>query len=460
MCSSVLLTGVSVGDVLGRSTALARGMVAAAVVMVAIPATAQRVAGDDPPIAKSGITSVPQVPDRGYRLEASLRTLFDDNLLRVPSDRPTPLGRSRSDFRFSPAVSGGIGLPFGRQQLYVGAIIGRDFYARNTDLNRNRYAVGGGLNWRLGTTCTGALGVEFRRRQNLFSEEGILVPNVQENFDYGGSFDCQARAGIGFGGTIEHNQTNNLTPTRRAFDVKSTSYSPHLSYGSAGLGRFSLGGSYTRVKYPFRPALLPDFTQTPDGIDLYSGRIGYDRSLGTRMKVTLGASFNKVKPQPRTVQQLIGFTALGLPVFAPIDRSGYSGLGYDGSLSYTPSPRISAQLSASRNVTSTPNAGALFIVNQAYGLDLGYKLGPSIDTGVGVTYNVRDYRGGFASPTEPVPRVNDKSSRFYARVSYSPVKLYDVDLEVAHQKRASNPNDFDFSGTSVSLTLRVKFGRG
>lgn len=436
--------------------ALASGTALAVLAAPLNPALAQRVGGDDPPIAQSGVTTVSAVNGRGWRIEGTLRTLFDDNLLRLPDGAPLN-GRDKADFRISPAVSAAIGLPFGRQQLFFGALYGRDFYVRNSELDRNRIVVGGGLAWRVGSSCSGTIAGEYRRRQNLFSDEATLVDNVQETKTYGANGDCQAPVGIGFGGTVNRTETDNLNPARRTFDSTSTTFSPRLSYGSSALGRFNVSGTLTKVDYPSRTVPTTNGVQT-DGVDIVSGRLGYSRALGTRFNLTLGASYIETKPQPKTTLQLVDVGG-GFFQIQPVDRAGYSGGGYDASLSYTPSPRISAQLSASRNVSSTANVGALFVVNDTLGLDLGYKLGPSITTGLGATYFKRSYRGGFVSPTEPVVRTKDSTTRIYGRVGYAPTRLYDLDLEVAHQKRDSDPSVFDFSGTSVSLTLRVKYGR-
>ena len=444
-----------------------RGVAAGAALaaLVATPAAAQRTGGDDPSFAASGITTVAVPEKRGYRLEATLRVLYDDNLLRVPDGVATPPGRKKSDVRFSPAVSAAYALPVGRQQLFIGGLIGRDYYANNKALDRNRYVIGAGSNWRVGSSCTGTIAGEYRRRQNLFSEAtdlidptGRTVSNAQEIYNYGGVVNCQAPVGIGFGGSVIRDETNNLNPLRRSFNSRSLVFAPNVSYGGPNLGRISIGGSYNKVDYPDRLVLLTDGSQKGDAVDIYSGRLGYQRSLGTRFSANLGLSYNSVRPKPRQVLQLIDFG--GGAIFSFVNnRPSNSSLGYDVSVSYTPSPRLSAQINGSRNVSSTANVGALYVLNTSIGLDLGYNLSQAITTGIGATYFKRDYRGGFASPTEPTLRISDKTTRYYARVGYSPVKLYDIDLEVAHQKRDSNPAVFSFSGTSVSLNLRVKFGR-
>ncbi len=70
------------------------------------PAGAQRVAGDDPPIASGGLTTVAPVNGRGWRIDATLHTLYDDNILRIGDGVAVPPGRDKADFRISPAIEG------------------------------------------------------------------------------------------------------------------------------------------------------------------------------------------------------------------------------------------------------------------------------------------------------------------------------------------------------------------
>ncbi len=418
-----------------------------------------RSSGDDEPVSPSGITSISPVNGRGWRLEATGNVFYDDNILHIGDGQAPPTGEKRADFRFSPSASAAIGMPFGRQQFYLGGLVGRDFYGRNTILNRNRYLIGGGLNWRLGASCTGSLAGEFRRRQNLLSEVAVVQDNVQETQVYGADANCQAPVGLGFGGHVNRTQINNLNPLRQAFDSRSTVFGPSVSYGSPGLGRFSLSGDVTASRYPRRTVPTLDgnnaIIRATDGVDIYSGRVGYQRNLGTRFSLQLGVSYLKVKPKPGAVVQFIGMP----PLPFVMSRPGYSGGGYDATISYTPSARINAQFVASRNITSSANVGALFTVAQTYGVDLGYEIGPSINVGLGGTINRRDYRGSFPSVLEPQARISDELKRIYAHVTYAPVQLYSLDFELAHQQRNSNPDIYNYKGTSATLSLRLMFGR-
>ncbi len=446
----------------GFGPASAMSVACGLVLVAAAPAAAQRVSGDNRPFGSGGLTTVAPVQGRGWRLDATVASLYDSNILRIGDGFARPAGYSRSDFRITPTISGAVGLPVGRQQFFFGGQFGHDFYLRSGSLNRNRYGAGGGLNWRVGRVCQGSLTGEYINQRALLSEVSQLVNDVQETTAFNGNIDCSPPIGIGFGGSARHSNVRNQNVNRNVFDSRDTALQGYLSYGTPSLGQFQLGGGYTRVDYPRRGIIVRGadgaFGSDTDGLDLYNGRVGYRRSLGTRITLDASASYNNVKSDPQTIYFQV--PVAGGVVLVPNDRKGYSGLGFNTVIGYRPSPRLSADFSASRNVTSSPTVGALFVIETSLGADFSYKIGPSLTAGAGGTFDRRVYRGSFASIEEPLARQNDSISRFYGRLTYAPVKLYNIDLEVAHEKRKSNPSIYDFSGTTVQLSLRVHLGRG
>lgn len=436
---------------------------------LAAPAAAQRTAGDDEPIVNSALNSEGGIGSilgagagvllGGLQIDARVRTLYESNIRRLGEGFRTG-NDELSDFRISPSVVVSKVQAVGRQKLYIEGEYGRDFYLRNTELDRNRYGIAGGLDARVGNSCTGSLNGSFRSRQSLFSEASIQSSNVIETTNFAARANCQRAVGIGFGVSASHNKQDNKDLSRELFDSRTNTLGANVSYTLPVLGQISLGGSYSDVNYPSRTT----FTGNPvspsisgDGVDIYSGNLGYRRSLGTRLTVNLGGSYYVAKPKPRDVllQPLPP-----LPRFVPMRRDDFSGAGYIVGIAYRPSPRLTADIRAARDISQSSSVGALFVVRDSFGVDLGYNLGPSINTGIGATYDVRRYKNAFASIEERFPRIRDNISRVYARVTYAPRRLFDLDFEVAHQKRDSNPSVYDYSSTSAALTLRVKFGRG
>lgn len=440
----------------GRTLAIAAAICAT---MSSHAQAATSSAGDDPAPMNNALEAVGGILGR-FRIEGQVNTLYDSNMQRLGDGfAPTP-GTPKADWRIAPAVTVSSNLPIGRQQLSLNGTLGRDFYVNGTRPDRTRYSLGGVFNWRLGSRCSGDLDVGFSSRQLLLSEVSQGVANVQERFNYGGSANCQTVTGLGFGAAISQNNLRNSEPSRESFDVDSTIFSPHLSYGTPTLGQFSLTGSYNQSTYPRRFALVPDGSVTEEGVDIVSGRIGYQRGLGSRLSISLGLSYFNVKPQPKDVLVPLAPPVPGDPVLlVPFTREANSNLGYDVGLSYRSGSRLSGRLSASRQATASANVGARSQVVQSYAIDVDYQVSQSINTGAGFTYDQRDYKNSFTSPDEPLRRLQDRISRVFASVSYAPVDLYSVGLEVSYQDRKSDPVEYSYDSFAALLRLRVSFGR-
>lgn len=444
--------------------AFVKGILATALVAAALlsaPALAQRLppvistAGDDPGFVDAGLGGFAPIQGRGYSINASFSTLYDTNILRSGEGQQPRPGSSEADFRMTPVVTGRIGLPIGRQQLFAGASVGTDIFASNGDLNRVRFIVGGGLNLRAGSRCTSTIGSNFSSRQLLLSEVAEVIPNVQETLSYGITANCQSQTGLGFGVTVRQSSTSNSAPGRTGFDLNSLLISPNISYGRPSLGYFSIGGSINYVTYPERFIITTDGEFKEDAVHIISGRIGYQRAVGTRLNVTAGLSYFESAPQPNVI--LVEFS--DLEVFFPTDRPAVSGLGYDASVTYTPSGRLSGTVNFSRNSTASANVGALFQVVTLFGADINYVLGRSMSMSFGATYTIRDYEDSFVTVEQPQPRTQDKIGRVYGQITYSPPRPWDVSLVLAYQNRISNPDIYSFNSFSALVTLSFEIGR-
>lgn len=434
--------------------------VALASMLIAAPAFALpkppviAVAGDDPAFGDSGLVFFSPIDGRGYNIDATLATLYDGNILRIGNGQTPRPGAQASDVRVTPILSGNIGLPVGRQQLFAGAQIGGDFYGANTQLNRIRYGLGGGINLSAGSRCTGTIAANYTSRQVLVSEESEAIPNARGTLSYGLTAGCQSPAGLGAGVAVRQINTTNSALGREAFNAELLLVSPYISYGRPTLGQFSLTANLNYVKYPNRLILDTTGDVLTDGTNIFSGRLGYQRGIGSRLQISGGISYLQTNPQPSVI--LAEDADLG--ILFPLERSKFSGMGYDASISYMPGTRISSTLYLNRSVQASTNVGALYQVNTAFGMDVNYQLGTSFSLGMGGTYTIRDYTAGFGSPTEEVPRVQDKIGRVYGRISYRPPRIYAISLLLAYQNRNSDPVIYSYDSFSALLSITFDFG--
>ncbi len=415
-----------------------------------------RTTGDDPAFENSAIAVAGAVLGKFYA-SAGLNSLYDSNILRLGSLQVLRPGQSREDLRLTPQLDVGTNLPFGQQRFFANASFGRDFYLENSQLNRNRYKLAGGVAWRLFGRCAGTVDAGFTSQQSLLAELSQFVPNVQETLSYGGVAECRSAAGLSVGGSVRRVETTNQNPTRSPFDNRSFSFGPQISYTRPALGTFTLSATWTKAEYPGREVLTPG---TPgrgrrDGVDFFQGRFGYARRFGSRLGLDAGVSVYRTTPVPADILLQPDIT------IAPVAlrRPGATNMGFDAAIDYRPSPRLTAQATASLTNNVSLNVGALSQRRQQYALDLGYRLGRAITLGSAVSYVVTDYSGSFSTPDEPVPRTQDKLFRVVGSIDYQPVSLYAIGIEVAHQSRESNPALFSFDSTSVRLRLRLNYGK-
>lgn len=379
---------------------------------------------------------------RGYSVDIGLDSLFDSNVLREGGSFIRTTG-SRSDFVFTPSATLQAGLPVGRQQVFTALTVGRDFYARNTIYDRTRISAGGGANLNVGPNCQGSLFAQYSERQGTQLDLIAVAPNKQQDTVYDVSAGCGRARGLGFGGGYTRSETRNGSAIYSLFDSNTSTVSGNIRYNSGALGSLVLTGDYSDVSYPGRgPPAFP----SSDGIKVYTGQVSYRREIGPLLSGNVGVSYIKAVPKVPT------FDLTGART-----NPGYSGPGFDVSLNYHPGIRLSAVLSAQRNVTASANVGALYVLNANYGLDLTYRLSPRLSTGAGGSYDTRSYRGSFASAADPLARSSDKLYRTYVQLSYTPVKRYSVNITVSQQGVRSDPSIFNYDSTTALLGLHVKF---
>lgn len=434
----------------------------AALVAAACPAqAAPSAAGDDPGFANAGLTTVTPVTGRGFFIRPSLRTRYDTNMLRLGDGFTPSNGGQRADLQISPLVSASLGLPVGRQQLFVAGSLGRDIFINNDQLNRNRYSLGAGVNLRAASRCTATAAVNFDSRQALVTEVAELVPNLQETLSYGATSLCQSPAGLGFGATVRRIEFRNDTAIRRPLDYNALIFNGQLNYALGNVGRFGVTGTYTKIDYTNRPVILPTGNVDTDAVNILSGRFGFQREIGSRLSLDLGLSYLESRPVPTTVLQLAATVPPAAPgqFLAPFVREKFSGLGYDGAITYRPSTRMTATFQAVRNVQASANVLAQYQVFTSLGGDIDYRLGSAITIGGGATFDKRKYFNNTLLVGNNGRRFQDDISRVYANIGYTPVKLYTVGLEMAYQNRKSLPVEFSFDSFSAVLSLRVNFGR-
>jgi hypothetical protein len=387
---------------------------------------------------------------RGLSLGASISTRYEDNLLRqaVKDD----------GIRIRPLVSGRYGLGLGRGGLFVQGNYGRDvIYGSNRIAPSERLMLGGGLDFNL-SRCTGQVGGSWRRGLSFITEASQFGGFSQETATAGFSAQCRLGGAFSINGSVLRSDASvvrNATggPATTAFDTQRWSYSAGIGFGNAALGQFNLGGSISDSTMPGRLLLTPEGL-VEDGLNQRSLRLGYSRRFGSKINVSAGVSY--LDTQPSTSVNVVFIE--GVPQL--VDRPGFKGAGYDAAIDFTFSPRLGLALTAGRNTSANGIVGAQFVIATFWAAQIDYRLGTRYTLSTGINLRNSKFRGAFESALDPVRRQADDFTRIYAQFGGRLGQRLRLSIDVAHNRRRSNPAVLNFNSTGVGLSLGYQLGRG
>lgn len=451
-----MMTGVlGVGNRLFALTG-AMGGLAVSLLVAAAPAAAQLVPGapaptpvrdndDDPLRAGPGLPGVGGYPGRGLQLRFDILGRYEDNLGRRQA--------ADSGYRLRPQAAGSYGLGLGQQGLFINASVARDIFVDVPNLqDRDRFQVGAGLDYRL-SRCSGTTGAGWQRSLMFQSDASAFGGFEQERTSFGITASCRISGALGLNGSVLRSIVSTETGFGAAFDLSNWTYSAGLSFGSAGIGQFSLTASQTDSIMPGRQVLTQGGL-FDDGLRQRSLRLGFNRGFGSKINLSLGLSY--LDTQPNFAEQVIIID--NVPQLVP--RDSFSGAGFDAALDFNLSPRLGFQLTAGRSSFANPQVGAQFTIATNYAAIVNFRLSGTYALQAGVTRRENRYRGGFASPLDPFIRVSDDLDRVFGQISARLGRRLRLAFDVTHNRRRSNPSILNFSSTGVGLNLGFDLGRG
>jgi hypothetical protein len=388
----------------------------------------------------------------GLSFGASGEVLYDSNQLRA-----NPAGGGHADdFRYSPLGSARYEHLLGRGTIVLNGLVGYDFYQYNSTLNRNRFAAGGVLTARAGSSCSAVVNGNYSSRQNGTSSFGTsapvapstadlppedigrLIDNRQIFVTYGLNANCGAPGGrLSFGGAAVHSSLDNGSSLRSFANSNSTVYSLFAGLGVFRPGQLQINGSYSTIDYP-NHLIVPGAPISPAGLNTgvktYSVGLTYSRPIGNKLTGSIGLSYLTSRPSG--------------------GQAPYSAPAYNVSLSYHPGPRLNFSAAGSRSVLSSTGAGALFRVVDAVQLSASYEIGRSLTAHANAGLTANNYQLPFAIPGQPARRT-DSTKIVGIGVNYRPRPLYDVGIYASKNFRTSDTSLFNYNSTRASITLSV-----
>lgn len=367
---------------------------------------------------------------------AALAAQYDTNVARIDGDEPLPTRfQSKDDWILRPTIGARLERPVGRQRLFANASVGRIIYSRNTQLNSNRFTVGGGLGFNLGRACGGQLTAGFNTRDQLiggFEDAG----NVRsEATTYSGSLSCTTATGISAGGGYSRgsrsNRSSDPSIDRSFADNRFQAVNGNIGYRLGRRGQVGATVAWVETLFPNQLVLGEENSNTI-------------KSYGLFASYRIGNSFNANGSVGKSDVQS------NVP-----GGAGFTGGTWNVGVNYA-GPRLGGNLAAGRAVNGGGNQPANFSVNQFFNGTLTYRVNDAMRFSAGASRSNQDFRGNVLEPqTRQLQRI--KTDRFLLGADYDLARLLTFSLDLNHQRRLSVPEDFGFTATGVTFTVRAQF---
>jgi hypothetical protein len=381
-----------------------------------------------------GAAFAQQAPQRQFSISPQLRLEYDDNVLRLPDNVPTPTGRHRSDYRSSPRVELNIVRPIGRQSVFLTGTVGYDFYKYNRQLNRERINLTGGGAVSTGS-CTTNGQVSYSRRQSDLDDVLISTVgrgrNLERQFSPSVGISCGAPGGLSSSLSYSHDDVENSDPFRSYGDYHADTYNAQIGLNRPAIGNVGIYTNYRHGIYDHR-FLAPGRNEA---VKSYAAGIRIDRQFG-RIKGHISGGVTRVQSNTPGVR-------------------GFRGGTYDVSLTYI-TPRASASAGFARSIQQSNLLGVDYSVVDSFDLGLVYKVNPRMSLSSGAHTTRRRLS---QSPLAPTPAFvgnnNDRTRTINVVASYDAARHVSFDAGATWRRRRGDLPIFDYNARILALTLRI-----
>lgn len=416
-------------------------------------ATAQTTSTHPPSFGAAPRINREAAPVRHIGIRAAVDASYDSNALGVSDaliQRGSLVGRSKDDIQITPSLLLDILVPFGRQSAFLSGQLGYDFYVNNSQLDRERIGLDGGVNLRVVGSCATTISGSYIRQRSNAGDVFALSPvpiadrtNTEERTSIGGDATCGGPVGLSPSFGYRHSQVRNSSRFFELNDSNQDAFNASLGYQRPSLGRIAIYGSYVEGEYTRRnvlglPAIFPGIPN--DGVKSYSVGGRFEREIGSRISGAVSVGFSWVNPKAVFSQKFRGST-------------------YSVNLNVRPTDRMSVDLLASRAADLSNTVFATFAITEIYSLNGTYRLNRKMAVNFGSSYQTRDYRQNAQVIDQTATVSNDDFVRAYVGMVYDLNDRVRLNGLVSQQRRKSDNSFFNYNNTTVSVGASLALGR-
>lgn len=400
--------------------------------LVGAPASAQT--------ALSGVEMTQGGTERRVDLTLTGRAQYNSNVTMSDEATAARRGLEREDVIFSPAVNVDISIPTGAVGLTLNGIVGYDFYARNSNLNRERIDLNGGVAANL-AFCAVALNGGIARRQTDLANLDLLIANGEQAVKntetikrIGAVVGCGAPIGFRPFGLVQYEDSRNSADLRRGQNVESITYGGGVEYNQPSIGTIRAFVGARELDFRNRgTAMFPGVKS----VRVVAGGVGFRRDIGARLSVDAELLYADV--------QLPGNAG-----------NEFNGLSWRLETKLRATSMLTLALKGARQVTPGLGFQADYVIQQDYSLEAVLALGQRATLSVLPIYRKRDYRNSIVATPGLLILEEDKTIGVSSRLTYRIGSKIGLLLDAGYDKRSANLDVYDTDNLRAGVGIEVK----
>ncbi|HEY2047823.1 MAG TPA: outer membrane beta-barrel protein, partial [Caulobacteraceae bacterium] len=369
---------------------------------------------------------------------------YDSNVARSDAALAAARGVTPQDFYIVPGGDFTFSHSFGRETIYLDGSAGYKAYDKNTFLNRSSIELGGGGVSQI-SICQSTAAGAYSRSQADLSYLPVVVQNGQPAAI---AKDTLTNATVNFTATC--GRTIGLAPTMSVSEVWVTNdntslaaIDAHVFNGSGGVtyrspvfGSVTINGQYSKTTYPNR--FVPfEGGSTSLGYQTTGGGITLARAVGSRLSGTLSVDYTNLEPGNGVTQ-------------------GFSGITYNGDITYAVNPRLNVAVVAGREVAPSNEIEASFTLTEIYGVQASYGAGNRLSFAAGWSH-VHALYEGLLVPVVLFNLTDQTTNSVYGNATYRLNRWLSVTPSVTYSQRTANVVAYSYTDVVCAVTLRSSF---
>jgi len=373
---------------------------------------------------------------REWKVGVRAEAYYDSNIARSSSTLSNIRNLEKEDYVLLPAVTVGLVQPFGRQVAFLNGDVGYAFHRNNSELNRRRAKVQGGVAALLGPCRPVVFGGYEAAQSDLANLDVGTTKNLRQMYTTGVGSTCARGIGPGASFMLMRSDVKNSDNTVKESDTTTEVMNIQLLFARPTLGTFSAGFAHSSTEFPNR--IIPD-RPVGDGFFTQSYFLGYNRAFGSRLKVTAQGGITHVKRE---------FSPPGV-------EQSFNSRTYQGDVVYGLGERIEFEVNGQRAITPSQQVGKTFDKNTGANAIVRYKAGERFQVEGG--YSWQQIKANADTATALLVVTNAETDALYGSVSFSPNDRLRLQLSVRYEEREANLPQFTYTATRVGLSAQTSF---